>query len=150
MQLSIPLALLSACAVTVLAGCEPNQLYITSRTVVGVNAAVNPELTQGAIFVGYDRAYATVIPRSVKTQDERTKAQKQEAMTSLACSRLAVEGITIRYFTESIATGEAARKFAENLGNTNIRNVEDFFDCFKDKKGKPNDPAAANVGGSRS
>jgi hypothetical protein len=149
MQLSVPLAVLSACAVTVLAGCEANQLYITSHTVVGVNAAVNPELTQGWLVVGYDRTFATVIPRSVKTQDKDTKAEKQEAMTSIACSNLTVNGITIKRFTESIATGEAARTFAENLGGPDARLVKDFFDCLKEKKPKPDVPAAANGGGGR-
>jgi hypothetical protein len=141
MQLSVPLALLSACVATVLAGCEANQLYVVSRTVVGVNAAVNPELTEGAVFVGYDRSFATVIPRSVKVKDPITGAEKQEAMTSLACSSLAVDGITVRRFTESIATGDAAYTFAQKLHTTaGSSAVKDFFDCFKDK---PADPAPA-------
>ena len=144
MQLSVPLALLSACVATVLAGCEANQLYVVSRTVVGVNAAVNPELTEGAIFVGYDRSFATVIPRSVKVRDKETDVEKKEAMTSLACSSLAVNGITVKRFTESIATGEAAHIFAKKLHQTaDASSVKDFFDCFKDKTPKPADPAPA-------
>jgi hypothetical protein len=149
MQLSVPLALLLACAATLIAGCEPNQLYIGSRTVVGVNASVNPEMTEGAIFVGYDRSFATVIPRSVKTQDKDTKVVKQEAMSTMACSSLAVNGITVRKFTESIAPGEAARTFAESLGANDTRSVKDFFECFKDKKPKPGDPATAGAGGGQ-
>jgi hypothetical protein len=137
MQLSVPWALLSACAVTVLTGCEPNQLYLGSHTVVGVNAAVNPELTSGWMVVGYDRSFATVIPRSVETTDRYTQAKKQDAMTALACSNLAVKGVTIKRYTESIATGEAARIFAESLGGADTRAVKDFFDCFKDKKATP-------------
>jgi hypothetical protein len=139
MQLSVPLALLSACVATVLAGCEANQLYVVSRTVVGVNAAVNPEMTEGAIFVGYDRSFATVIPRSVKVkvkdkEGKETGVEKQEAMTSLACTNLAVDGITVRQFTESIATGEAAHIFAQKLHQTGVTSsVKDFFVCFKDK-----------------
>lgn len=141
MQLSVPLALLSACVAILLAGCEANQLYVVSRTVVGVNAAVNPEMTEGAIFVGYDRSFATVIPRSVKVKDKQTGADKQEAMTSLACSTLAANGITVRQFTESIATGEAAHIFAKKLHETgDASSVKDFFACFKDK---PADPAPA-------
>jgi hypothetical protein len=145
MQLSVSLALLSACAATLLTGCEANQLYVVSRTVVGVNAAVNPEMTEGAIFVGYDRSFATVIPRSVKVKDKETGVEKQEAMTSLACSSLAVNGITVRQFTESIATGEAAHTFAKKLHETgDASSVKDFFVCFKDKTPKPADPAPAN------
>jgi hypothetical protein len=148
MRLSVPLALLSACAVTMLTGCEPNQLYIASHTVVGVNAAVNPELSKGWVVVGYDRTFATVIPRSVPGQDEKTKVQKREAMSALACSNLAVNGITIKQFTESLATGEAARMFAENLGGNPAGEIKDFFSCFKDKKDKPSDPAISGGSGS--
>ena len=143
MQLSVPLALLSACAATVLAACEPNQLYIASHTVIGVNAAVNPEMTEGAIFVGYDRSFATVVPRSVKTQDDK----KKEAMSTMACSTLAVNGITVRKFTESLATGDAAKTFAEKLGGDDPRRVKDFFECFKEKKPKPGDPVTAGGDG---
>ncbi len=67
-------------------------------------------------------------------------------MTSLACSSLAVNGITIKYFSESIATGEAAQTFAESLGGADIRKVKDFFDCFKDKSVKQANPPAASAG----
>jgi hypothetical protein len=147
MQVNVPLTLLSVCAATIVAACEPNQLYIVSRTVVGVNAAVNPEMTEGAIFVGYDRAFATVIPRSVKVVDKNTNAAKQEAMSAMACSTLAVNGITVKKFTESIATGEAARTFAENLDKNDTRSVKDFFACFKDSKPKPGEPAATDGDG---
>lgn len=144
MRLAFRLALLPTCALTVLTACEPNQLYLASHTVVGVNAAVSPDQTSGWLVVGYDRTFATVIPRSVQNGTER------EAMSTLACSSLSVKGITIKRFTESIATGAAAKSFAENLkgdskdGATDekaaakanekaVAKAKDFFDCFKDK-----------------
>jgi hypothetical protein len=124
-----------------LTGCDAKQLYLASHTVVGINAAVNPDQTNGWLIVGYDRTFATVIPRSVTDTDKTTGAQKNEAMSALACSNLLVKGITIKRFTESVATGEAARKFAANLEvdstaagtDAKARAVKDFFDCFKDK-----------------
>ena len=104
---------------------------MTSHTVVGVNGAVNPEQTSGWLVVGYDRTFATVIPRT------GPNGQKGDAMSALACSRLATNGITIKRFTESIATGEAAKKFATNLDNTDTRSVKDFFDCFKTQTTPP-------------
>ncbi len=115
-------------AIAMLAGCEPNQLYLGSRTVVGINASVNPELSSGSLVVGYDRMFATVIP--VVQND-----QPQEAMTSIACSSLLVKGVTIKRFTESIATGPAAAKFAGALSENYPQPVKDFFDCFKKTKG---------------
>jgi hypothetical protein len=47
-----------ALALVLLAGCEPNQLYMASHTVVGINAAVNPEQTTGSLLIGYDRSFA--------------------------------------------------------------------------------------------
>jgi hypothetical protein len=140
MRLAFHWALLPACAVTLLAGCDAKQLYLASHTVVGVNAAVNPDQTNGWLIVGYDRTFATVIPRSVTTRTA-DGTQTSDAMSALACSNLLVKGITIKRFTESVATGEAARKFAANLEvdstaagtDAKARAVKDFFDCFKDK-----------------
>jgi hypothetical protein len=137
MRLAFRCALLPACAVTLLTGCDAKQLYLASHTVVGINAAVNPDQTNGWLIVGYDRTFATVIPRSVTDTDKTTGAQKNEAMSALACSNLLVKGITIKRFTESVATGRAAQIFAENLEvdptGAKARAVKDFFDCFKDK-----------------
>jgi hypothetical protein len=147
MRLAFHWALLPACTVMLLTGCEANQLYLASHTVVGINAAVNPEQTNGWLIVGYDRSFATVIPRSVQTPggttpDAQTPAAggtTRDAMSALACSSLSVKGITIKRYTESIATGEAGKRFAEKLaadsksGAVDVNAVKDFFDCFKDK-----------------
>jgi len=145
MQLAFYPALLSAGIVSVLTGCEPNQLYLGSRTVVGVNAAVTPELNSGSIVVGYDRTFATVIPRSV--QEDPTDP-KREAMTSIACSSLLVKGVTIKRFTESIATGKAAEEFAKTLKDDDPKPVKDFFDCFKKTKGAIQVTRVAETGGA--
>jgi hypothetical protein len=144
MRLAFHWALLPACTVALLTGCEANQLYLASHTVVGINAAVNPEQTNGWLIVGYDRSFATVIPRSVPAKAE-DGTPTRDAMSALACSNLSVKGITIKRFTESVATGEAAKIFAANLdvdpkaggADAKARAMKDFFDCFKDK------PAAA-------
>ena len=112
MRLAFHWALLPACAVTLLTGCEANQLYLASHTVVGINAAVNPEQTNGWLIVGYDRSFATVIPRSVPGR-AKTATPTRDAMSVLACSSLSVKGITIKRYTESVATGEAAKRFAD-------------------------------------
>jgi hypothetical protein len=147
MRLRFCLALLSAGAATALAGCDANQLYLGSRTVVGINASVNPEVSSGSLIVGYDRTFATVIPRTApvipagqsgQPEPSNQTGQKQEAMAAIACSSLQVNGITIRRFTESIATGEAARLFARALkADADRKSVKDFFDCFKDKPEAP-------------
>lgn len=139
MRLALHLALLPACAVTVLTSCGPNQLYMASHTVVGINAAVSPDQTSGWVVLGYNRTFATVIPRSVQTPGD---PQTHDAMSALACSSLSVKGITIKRYTESLATGDAAKSFAKRLedstkaGGTDPKtsdHVKDFFDCFKDQ-----------------
>ena len=145
MQLVLRLAAL-ACAITLLTGCEPNQLYLTTHTVVGVNAQVNPDQSSGHLVIGYDRTFATVMPRSV----EGKKAGTTDAMTALACSSVWVKGITIKRYSESIATGEAAETFARNLTvNADATGgaqataadrkaaLKDFFDCFKEQSDPP-------------
>jgi hypothetical protein len=146
MQLVLRLASLSACAITLLTGCEPNQLYLVTHTVVGVNAQVNPDQTSGYLVIGYDRTFATVMPRSV----EGKKPGTTDAMTALACSSVWVKGITIKRYSESIATGEAAETFAKNLtvnpADTDVSKataadkkaaLKDFFDCFKEQSDTP-------------
>ena len=131
-----------------LPGCEANQLYLAHRTVVGINAGVNPEQTDGTLLIGYDRAFATIIPRSVPS--DPAKGSSNDAMSALVCSELAVEGITVRRYTESVATGQAAINFAKalaakNTPTTEAAKVKDFFDCFKERGGSSSAPA---VGGA--
>jgi hypothetical protein len=133
MRVVFSVAILSAGIVTMLGGCDANQLYMGSKTVVGVNAAVDGKQEKGWLVVGYDRNFAALVPRSVEDGPE-----KQDAMASLACSRLVVSGITIKRFTESIATGQAAQDFAAKLNEKNdTKAVKDFFSCFKDKQPPP-------------
>ena len=144
MRLAFSVAALSAGIITMLGGCDANQLYMGSKTVVGVNAAVNPEQNKGWLVVGYDRNFVALIPRSADEKPEPGEADtgKQDAMAALACSRLVVSGISIKYFKESIATGKAAQIFAEKLHEADPQTVKDFFDCFK-KKPESAAPAAA-------
>lgn len=130
-RLALPLAGLA----TLLAGCDANQLYLGSKTVVGVNAAVSPDQTKGWLVIGYDRTFATVIPRSADEIGEDGKPTtdgRKDAMSALACSSLVVNGLTIKHFEESIATGRAAKTFARNL-EKDPAPIKDFFKCFKDK-----------------
>ena len=139
MRLAFCVAVLSAGIVTMLSGCEANQLYLGSKTVVGVNAAVDAKQTKGWLVVGYDRNFVALVPRSV----DDPETGKQDAMSSLACSRLEVKGITIKHFKESIATGDAAKTFAAHLNN-DPQKIKDFFDCFKNKPASA--PAAPQTG----
>lgn len=136
MRLARPVSLM--CVAMAVTGCDANQLYMGSRSVVGINASVNPELNSGSLIVGYDRAFAAVVPRSV----DDNSTGKQEAMTAIACSSLGVKGVTIKHFKESIATGAAAEAFANTLKNdADKKSVKDFFDCFKNKpEAKPTPP----------
>lgn len=135
MRLRFCLALPSASLVLLLAGCDANQLYMGSKTVIGVNAAVSPDQTKGWVVVGYDRTFAAIVPRSADELGEDGKPAdggRKDAMSALVCSRLEVSGITIKHFTESIATGKAAQTFATQLGSDTAP-IKDFFKCFKNK-----------------
>jgi hypothetical protein len=151
MHLRLPLALIGACASAALAGCEPNQLYLVSHTVIGVNGAVSPDQTSGYLVIGYDRTFATVMPRSVKSKDKNDDPEARDAMTALACSSLSVKGISVKRYTESIATGKAAHKFAKHLADKTTDTdpsksvaaqmaLKDFFDCFKDQTPDKSNP----------
>jgi len=140
-------AAVTAVLLVLLCSCEPAQLYLANHTVVGINAKVNPEQGNGILVIGYDRTFATVIPRSV----ERTEngVVTRDAMAALVCSNLMVDGITIRRYTESLATGKAAKMFAENLRGQSsdkaAEKIKNFFDCFEDQ-GRP---PTQSTGGSQ-
>jgi hypothetical protein len=124
-----------ALLLVLLSACEPAQLYLANHTVVGINAKVNPEQGNGILVIGYDRTFATVIPRSVEQRENGLVTR--DAMSALVCSNLVVDGITIRRYTESLATGQAAKTFADYLGGQNnaaaTNKTKGFFDCFKDQ-----------------
>jgi hypothetical protein len=99
-----------------LTACQPTNLYVGSNTVVGVNGSMNTEQTAGHLIVGYDRRFAAIVPKSVPTGE----ADGKEAMAVLSCSELRVEGIFLTGFTEYLATGKAATRFAANVAGTDV------------------------------
>lgn len=124
----VPLVLLSA--------CEPNQLYMGSHTVVGINGAINPEQSTGRLIIGYDRDFAAVVPRSAPPAPN-SPANHRDAMSAIACSDMTVDGIALRRYTESIATGQAASSFATRLAQPQTPQqyaLKDFFDCFREQR----------------
>jgi hypothetical protein len=130
-----------------LTACEPTNLYVGSNTVVGVNGSMNTQQTAGHLIVGYDRRFAAIVPKSVPMAD----SEGEEAMAVLSCSELRVEGIFLTGFTEYLATGQAAKTFAENVAKKDAngqRPLNDrssaamthFFSCAIPHA--PNEPAA--------
>jgi hypothetical protein len=115
------------------AACESRTLVMGARTIIGINAQVSADQTSGSVVVGYDRDFAAIVPRSVDLSPppsgDPPSANGRDAMAALVCSELKVEGISIRRYSEAIATGEAASTFASKLGN-NDANAQDFFNCF--------------------
>ena len=126
MLAAVRLFFLAACA-SVLMGCEANQLYLAYRTNVGINASVNPQMTEGSLIIGYRRNFAAVVPKSVPIPSD---AAGRDAMSALVCSDLVVSGIWLQSYVESVATGEASRTFAKNLKNA-AGQADDFFSCYK-------------------
>lgn len=123
------LLLLAACG-------EPRNLYMGAHTVVGINAAIDTQQTTGHIILGYRRDFAAVVPRSVPVDGVGTG---RDAMSTLVCSELGVEGITIRRYTESLATGAAAQNFANAVRNTDVQAtaIRNFFECFQKQERRP-------------
>lgn len=155
MPMARRLVVSSGTAVALTAGlsaCEPTNLYVASNTVVGLNGAMNAEQTAGHLIVGYDRRFAAIVPKSAQvlrddgTLDTDVDQDAREAMSVLSCSELKVEGIFLTGFTEYLATGEAARRFATKVADevANRGTSEDmtkFFNCLIPRA--PSDPPEA-------
>lgn len=112
----------------IVAGCEPTNLYVAHTTVLGVNGAMNADQSSGHLIVGYDRKFGAAVPKSVDTEDGK------EAMSVLSCSDVKVDGIFLAAFTEYLATGRAARGFAEKVVKPNNeadrKAINQMFDCY--------------------
>jgi|SRR5882724_12439093 len=114
--------------VVALAGCEASQLYVGADTVIGVNAGVNTERTAGHFIFGYDRNFATVIPKSVPGVKDNPDPNAREAMSALSCSKVTTDGIFLTGFKESLATGGAADAYARKIQQGQPTTM---FSCFK-------------------
>jgi hypothetical protein len=126
MLAAVRLFVLGACAF-LLMGCEATQLYLAYRTNVGINASVNPEMTEGSLIIGYRRNFATIVPKSVPIA---TDPAGRDAMSALVCSDLVVTGIWLNSYVEYLATGAASQKFARKLKD-GAGQADDFFSCYK-------------------
>jgi hypothetical protein len=120
-------AALAAALALPLAACTEAQekLYLSSTTVLGIDASVNTTRQSGRVQIGYDRYFVTWVPQGVQA-DRGT-----EIMAALNCTKVVVGSLALRRFDESLATGEAAKKFAKQLSES--APSSDYFDCFKPK-----------------
>jgi hypothetical protein len=121
------LVFLLGAGLSVLAGCEANQLYLAYRTNVGISASVNPEMTEGSLVIGYRRNFATIVPKSVPLTDDPAG---RDAMSALVCSDLVVTGIWLNSYVEYLAAGKASQTFAKHLKD-GAGQADDFFTCYK-------------------
>lgn len=64
-----------------LASCAQGKLYISSTTVLGLDASVNTARTAGHIQFGYDRYFVTWVPQTVKQDGDA-----REVMSALNCT----------------------------------------------------------------
>lgn len=145
-----PITALGLALLPLLVACDAKQLYMANQTVIGLNAAVDPEAGTGSLLIGYDRDFVALVPRSVEQRE--TDAQGKvvldadgkprltghtDAMSALVCADVRFEKIWLRYYYEAMATGEAAKQFARKLSATNAEaqrsaaSMREFFKCFR-------------------
>lgn len=146
----IPIVALGLALVPFLAACDAKQLYMANQTTIGLNAAVNPETGNGSLLIGYDRDFVALVPRSVEQYQKDAQGDVKlgtdgnplitghsDAMSALVCADVRFEKIWLRYYNEAMATGEAARRFAQQLaapgadGRAAKTSMRDFFKCFR-------------------
>ena len=110
-----------------LCACGANNLYVAHDTVLGVNAQVNPSRQQGRLAIGYDRDFATIIPQAVVVDDPLREGE-EDVMALLGCTEVEVDGLFLTSYTDSLASGYAAIKFAEKLAD-NAGDGRALFAC---------------------
>lgn len=110
-------------ALVTLSGCATNNLYVAHDTVIGLNAKLSDTRQQGSLVIGYDRDYVTMIPKSVTVVDDNGVVKK-DAMASIGCNRVQVQGAQLVEYRDFVITGDAAIALAKDLsGDTKV------FDC---------------------
>jgi hypothetical protein len=125
-RLGAALAAVLALHVAACAGVQ-EKLYISSTTVLGLDASINTARTAGHIQFGYDRYFVTWVPQTVKRDGDA-----REVMSALNCTEVTVGDLALKKFEESLATGVAATHFARQLEEDASSNS--YFECFtKDK-----------------
>lgn len=105
-----------------------DRLYISSTTVLGLDASVNTARTAGRVQLGYDRYFVTWVPQMAPEGNA-----PPEVMSALNCTEVTVNGLTLTGFEESLATGEAAIQFAKALANEEQTGKKAYFHCFTDQ-----------------
>ncbi len=100
-----------------------DQLFISSTTIVGIDASVDTTRQSGRVQIGYDRYFLTWIPQVVRQEDNGI-----EVMSALNCTKMEVGSLALRKFDESLATGVAAQKFSPRLAESGPGSR--YFDCF--------------------
>ncbi|WP_306113976.1 MULTISPECIES: hypothetical protein [unclassified Roseovarius] len=91
-------------SLVLLPGCDTRNLYVAHDTVLGINAVVNQGRQKGQLVVGYDRDFATVIPKSV----DPTSTGEKDAMALVNCTELEIDGIYLNAYSDVMITGDAA------------------------------------------
>lgn len=133
------LIVLAVLPIASLAGCENagSQLYVAYDMKLGLDASLNTAMNAGSVGLGYDRRFVTWVPRSVEedpgqpvVNSDKTPPAK-DVMAVLACTKLKVGFLTLDWYDESLATGRAARLFAEALNKNQAKVIDDYFACFK-------------------
>jgi hypothetical protein len=114
------------------------QLYVAHDTKLGIDASYNAAMTAGSIDLGYDRRFVTWVPQSVEIYGGDNSAK--EAMSVIACSMLQVGALSILYYDESMATGQAAKMFAQQLRAAQGIVATDYFKCFSRREGEQETP----------
>ncbi|NBC13332.1 MAG: hypothetical protein GVY09_08300 [Gammaproteobacteria bacterium] len=123
-----------------LAACGGQRgLYVAHDTAVGVHGAVNTEKQSGHLMIGYDRDFATIIPRSVPVDEG---SEDRDVMSLFGCNAVETEGIFLVRYTENIATGDAAADLASlfrqepdassGAADGEENEVRNVFNCFED------------------
>jgi hypothetical protein len=120
-------ALATLLAIPLAACFGQDKLYISSTTVLGLDASVNTARTAGHVQLGYDRHFVTWVPQTVSKEKGA-----REVMSALNCTEVVVSGLTLTKFDESLATGTAAILFAQKIAES--QNSTPYFECFTDQQ----------------
>ena len=126
-----------------LGGCDANQFYMGSKTVVGVNAAVNPEQNKGWLVVAMTASsWPSFLGARMKSLSQVSRTRKAGCHGRPGLLAAGRE----RHLDQSIRRNRSPlvrqRRLRGKASRSRWQTVKKFFDCFK-KKPEFAAPAAA-------
>ncbi|MEM5522498.1 hypothetical protein [Sulfitobacter sp. AS59] len=119
-----PICLIAAICLMAVTGCDNRGIYVAHETVVGLNAQIKSDSSQGKIMLGYDRDFVALVP--TLPHDSQGQSGGRNAMSHANCTTLTVTGIFVTEYRDVSASGAAAAHLFDKDNGINMHTCKEI------------------------